>query len=144
MDPTPHIVLLYCPRTLAAGEEDSLSSLLRQPSDVDLRPERIACGGSVQVPHLLKILEDGADAVQLVTCSEKECHSLTGSSRAAKRIQYASRLLSEFGLGGERLGIHQGRELGAADLCDLGRERAKTIESLGPHPMKTRMGETVV
>ena len=136
-------MLLYCPRTLAAGEEDSLASLLRQPSNVDVRAEKIACGGSVQVPHLMKILEEGADAVQLVTCTDTECQSLTGSSRAAKRIDYACRLLSGFGLGAERLGIYQGSDLRAAELRDLSWERARATEPLGRHPMKTKMSEIV-
>ena len=139
---TPNIVLLYCPRTLAAGGEDSLASLATQLPDVNLRPALIPCGSSVQVPHLLKILEEGADAVVVVTCPDDKCQSLTGSSRAEKRIEYARLLLDGFGLGADRLGIHHASELHSADLVDLGRNRAKAIEPLGPHPMKSPTKET--
>ena len=133
--PRPNIVLLYCPRTLAPGAEKSLSSLSDRTPGANVRSAIIACGSVIQVPHLLKILEDGADAVQVVTCAKDDCQSLTGSARAEKRVEYTRWLLEGFGLGADRLGFHRARGLGGSDLANLCRHLARAIEPLGPHPM---------
>jgi coenzyme F420-reducing hydrogenase delta subunit len=139
---TPEIVLLYCPRTISAGTDPSPSWLSKHASGANVRPASIPCGSAVQVPHLLKILEDGADAVVVLTCGDEVCQSLTGSARAEKRVAYARHLLDGFGLGADRLGIHHGNNLSDVDLVDLCRNRAVAVASLGPHPMKIRLKET--
>lgn len=63
----------------------------------------VPCAGRLQPEHLLRPFEAGADAVAVVACEEENCHHVEGSRRAARRLEFVTRMLGEIGLGGERL-----------------------------------------
>jgi coenzyme F420-reducing hydrogenase delta subunit len=74
----------------------------------------LPCSGKISLSHLLKTLENGADAVFLLTCPESECRFLEGSSRAGKRVEAVAALLAEAGM--ERCGIRVLRVPGRAGM----------------------------
>jgi coenzyme F420-reducing hydrogenase delta subunit len=84
----------------------------------------------------LKILEQGADGVELVGCPKDKCRFLVGSLQAEKRVQRASGLLDEIRMGGERLGLTRAQKLSVQELLDLANARAKAVIPLGRNPMK--------
>lgn len=63
----------------------------------------VPCAGRLQPEHLLKVFEDGADAVGVVCCEEGNCHHHEGNKRCRRRIEAVSALLEEVGLGKGRL-----------------------------------------
>ena len=63
----------------------------------------VPCAGRLQPEHLLKTLEDGADAALVICCEEGNCHHLEGSQRCQRRLDYVSGLVKQAGLGGDRL-----------------------------------------
>jgi F420-non-reducing hydrogenase iron-sulfur subunit len=65
----------------------------------------VPCAGRLQPEHLLKVFEDGADAVGVICCEEGNCHHLEGNRRCARRLDHVGGLLKQIGLGGERLQI---------------------------------------
>ncbi len=58
---------------------------------------QVPCSGRVDILHLLRAIEDGADGVYVAGCLEGECHFLTGNLKAKKRVQYVKK-----GAGGNR------------------------------------------
>ena len=46
------------------------------------RLKMVPCSSKVEVWHLLKLVEEGADGVELVCCSEDVCQFLVGNDRA--------------------------------------------------------------
>jgi coenzyme F420-reducing hydrogenase delta subunit len=95
----------------------------------------IPCIGRVDVLHLLQAFRDGADAVFLAGCLEKNCHHLYGNFEARKKVDQAKRILDSLGLGGERVELfnvasNQGREF--KESADIMIER---VERLGPNPL---------
>ena len=56
---------------------------------------QVPCSGRVDILHLLRAIEDGADGVYVAGCIEGECHFMTGNLKARKRVQYVQRLLEE-------------------------------------------------
>ena len=94
------------------------------------------CSSKVEIPHVLRILEQGADGVELVACPQDRCRFLVGSLRAEKRIERASGLLDEIRMGGARLGLSRRAKLAAEDLVALAAARAEAVRPLGPNPMK--------
>jgi F420-non-reducing hydrogenase iron-sulfur subunit len=87
------------------------SGLRRRPTLPDfgepLPVQKVAvpCAGRVQPEHLLKILEDGADAVGVICCEDGNCHHLEGNRRCRRRLDYVRELVEQAGLGGERLKV---------------------------------------
>jgi hypothetical protein len=58
----------------------------------------VPCTGRVDIIHLLKAFEAGADAVMVVGCLEGECHYLTGNVRAKKRVTKVKKDFVQMGL----------------------------------------------
>lgn len=104
----------------------------------------VPCTGKLQPEHLLKAFEAGADLVCVVACDGDNCHTLEGSRRAVRRVQFVKRILDETGVGGERLILVHLR--GSADkgldpdvgrrLADLSKEIADRFEALGTCPLR--------
>jgi F420-non-reducing hydrogenase iron-sulfur subunit len=78
---------------------------------------------------LFKILDNGADGVEVVACPENTCQFLVGSRRAEKRIAYAQRLLKQGGINSERLGISRGADLSAEQLIERAAARAEAVRT---------------
>jgi coenzyme F420-reducing hydrogenase delta subunit len=85
------------------------SGIRRRPSLPDFgwpfRVQEVAvpCGGRIQPEHLLKAIEDGADAVGVICCEEGNCHHHEGNRRCQKRLDYVGKLVEQVGLGSSRL-----------------------------------------
>jgi len=100
----------------------------------------LPCSSKVEIPHLLSILENGTDGVEVVACPEQRCRFLVGSLRVEKRIQYTGSLLEEIRMGRDRIGLSRAQELSGEELVQLAVKRAAVVKKLRPNPMKR--GET--
>lgn len=130
----PQIVVLYCQHCVTDGANVAVES--DRASGFSVRSVMVPCSSKIEVPHVLQILEEGVDGVEVVACPEDKCRFLVGSLRAEKRIKYIRRLLDEINIGAERLGISHGPGLTAKRLMALAAGRAKAVKALGPNPMK--------
>ena len=128
------IVVLYCRQAAAPGSApidetrhgDGLCArLIVQP-----------CSSQVEVSQMLRIIERGAHGVLVVACPEARCRMLTGSTMAGKRVARARALLVEAGVEPERVALHRGEALAAADLLTLARDQAARLRELDRQPTK--------
>ena len=97
------VVLLYCQHGLC--DEAKACDWSQKAADITVRAIMMPCSSKIEVPYILKILDAGADAVEIVACPEKSCKFLIGSLRAEKRIEYIRGLLTQIGLSPEKVGI---------------------------------------
>ena len=97
---------------------------------------KIPCTGRVDVIHILKAFEQGADGVYVAGCLEGECHYLAGNLRAKKRVGYAKQLLDECGIGGERVAMYNLSAAQGQRFAQIAREMTEKIRQLGPSPVK--------
>jgi F420-non-reducing hydrogenase iron-sulfur subunit len=107
---------------------------LSYPTNVKLL--KVPCTGRVDVIHILKAFEAGADGVYLTGCLEGECHFLVGNLRAKKRVGYAKQLLDEAGIGGERVAMYNLSSAQGQRFAQIAREMTEKIRQLGPSPVK--------
>ena len=107
---------------------------LNYPTNVKVL--KVPCTGRVDVIHVLKALENGADGVYLAGCLEGECHFLVGNLRAKKRVGYAKQLLEECGIGGERVAMYNLSSAQGQRFAEIAREMTEKIRQLGPNPIK--------
>jgi len=133
----PEITVLSC--QYCGNVPVEMAGLQRIPYPATIKVQTVPCTGRIDVLHLLKALEEGADGVLVVACPEGNCHHLTGNERAAKRLAYAQDLLREAGMEAERLrlvnlGIGQGQA-----FADLVSQMSAEIEKLGPNPLRLRL-----
>ena len=130
----PEIVVLYCRQ--AVGDEASVAVEAEGVSGFRVRAVMVPCSSKVEIGYILRLLEGGADGVQLVACPEEGCRFLIGSLRSRKRVAYVRGLLAQVGIGAERVGISQKAGLSAKELVGLAGARAEAVKKLGANPMK--------
>lgn len=97
---------------------------------------RVPCTGKVDVLHLLRAFEKGADGVCVVGCLEGDCHYDKGNFRARKRVVQAGRILEAIGIGGDRV---QMVNLSSSDGPLFARTAAEMVDRIraaGPNPIK--------
>ncbi len=130
----PEVVMLYCQHGIC--DEAKASAWSQHADGVSIRAVMMPCSSKIEVPYILKILESGADAVEIVACPEKSCKLLTGSLRAEKRVDYIRGLLEKIGYAPDRIGISRKLAQKPDELIDIARSRADAVRPLGVNPMK--------
>ena len=115
------VVMLYCQNCIKPGAERDLASAS------SMQAVMMPCSSKVQIPHILKILAEGAAGVEVVACPEKACRFLVGSCKAEKRINRVRELLAMAGLSPQRAGLTRGADLSADDLAGFAAARLDAI-----------------
>jgi F420-non-reducing hydrogenase iron-sulfur subunit len=109
---------------------------LSYPSSVKII--QVPCTGRVDIIHLLKAIEDGADGVYVAGCLEGECHYLSGNLKAKKRVQYVKNVLKEIGMEPERVEMFNLSAGEGPRFAEIAREMAERIKKLGPSPVNMK------
>jgi F420-non-reducing hydrogenase iron-sulfur subunit len=109
---------------------------LSYPSSVKVI--QVPCTGRVDIIHLLKAIEDGADGVYVAGCLEGECHYLSGNLKAKKRVQYVKNVLKEIGMEPERVEMFNLSAGEGPRFAEIAREMAERIKKLGPSPVNIK------
>ena len=133
-DYKPEVVVLYCQHGIC--DEAKASAWSQEIPGLSVRAIMMPCSSKIEVSYILKILESGVDAVEIVACPEKSCKFLVGSLRAERRIEYIRGLLEKIGYAPERVGISRKLSQSPEKLIELARARADTVRPLGINPMK--------
>ena len=115
----PEILLIYCGRALGNGEY--LPEGTQSGAGFKVRFVMMPCSSKIETRNLIKLIEEGADRVELVACPGKQCQFTVGSARAEHRVKHARALLEEVGMSGDRLSMVRGSGLTADDICAAAR-----------------------
>jgi coenzyme F420-reducing hydrogenase delta subunit len=107
---------------------------LQYPPEVEII--LLPCSGRVDIIHLLKAFEVGADAVFVAGCLEGECHYLTGNIRAKKRVNKLKKDLAQMGLEPERLEMFNLSSSEGPRFAAICKEMTDRAYKLGPSPVK--------
>jgi coenzyme F420-reducing hydrogenase delta subunit len=123
------IVVIGCERSAGAALENLQSRGYFLPEQVEWI--ELPCGGNIDVLHILRAFESGADRVMVLACHEGACRSLDGNRWAAKRVEAARELLVEAGFPEESLTFRNVAPTMGADLAGwldslLDKETAET------------------
>lgn len=94
------------------------------------------CTGRVDILHLLKAFEGGADVVFVAGCLEGECHYLSGNIQARKRVAKVKKDLEAMGLEPERLEMYNLSSSEGPRFAAIAQEVAERAFKLGPSPVR--------
>lgn len=103
---------------------------------MNVKVVRVPCTGKVDVLHILRAFEKGADGVCAIGCIEGDCHFGSGNLRARKRIEQAAKILETIGIGGERVRMFNLSSAEGPLFAQYAKEITDTIKKLGPNPLK--------
>ena len=97
----------------------------------------LPCTGKIDLIHILRAFEKGADGVCVVGCLEGACQFTSGNIRARKRVEQARAILDTIGVGGERVQMYNLSSSEAPRFVQIASEMTEKIMALGPNPIKT-------
>ena len=106
---------------------------LQYPTNV--RVIQLPCSGRVDILHLLRAFEDGADGVYVAGCMEGECHYLTGNFKAKRKVNYVKEVLTALGIEPERVEMFNMSSSEGPRFAQVARDFTETIRALGPSPV---------
>lgn len=107
---------------------------LQYPSSIKII--RVPCTGKVDIQHMLRAFEKGADGVCVVGCMEGDCFFRKGNFRARKRVVQAQKILETIGVGGDRVQMYNLSSSEAPTFVKYAQEMHARILELGPNPLR--------
>jgi F420-non-reducing hydrogenase iron-sulfur subunit len=90
----------------------------------------------VEVLHLLKPFEEGADGVYIGGCQEDSCQFIKGITKAQKRVEHARKILSELDIEPERIDVFSLSAARGQEFVEIACEMVERIKAMGPLPIK--------
>ena len=93
---------------------------------------QVPCTGRIEILHLLKPFEEGADGVYVAGCQEDSCQYVTGITKAAKRVANVKKTLEELDIEPERINIYNLSAGKGQHLWKWPMEMNDRIRELGP------------
>jgi coenzyme F420-reducing hydrogenase delta subunit len=109
---------------------------LNYPSNIKII--LVPCTGKVDVIHLLRAIQQGADGVCCVGCLEGSCHYNAGNLRCRERVEHVRSLLQEIGLEPDRVRMYNLSSSEAPTFAGYAKEMTENILKLGPNPLKKK------
>lgn len=126
----PKILAICCQWCSYAAADLAGAMRLQYPATIHI--VRVPCTGRVDILHMLKPFEDGADGVFLSGCLLDDCHYRTGNFKATKRVAYAKEMLGTMGLEPERLEMFYNSSAMGPQFAQTCIDFDKRIRQLGP------------
>lgn len=126
----PSIVAFCCRWCSYAAADLAGSMRIQYPANV--RIIMVPCTGRIDILHILKAIEAGADGVFLSGCLIGDCHYISGNQKATKRVTQAKKLLEEVGIEPARVEIYFNSSAMGPQFAETCRQFTEQIRSLGP------------
>lgn len=127
------LALFYCQNIPDSNEAQRQELEKKHGNNLRLFP--IPCSGRLEPLHLLRALEEFADAAYVATCPEGACRYFEGSRRAKKRVERTKAIIASIGLEPERVGIFIGSKDSPRPLDELVKLAFKSASRLAPSPV---------
>jgi len=129
----PQIVGFCCKYCAYAAADLAGSMRLSYPSSIKII--QVPCTGRIDVIHVLRALEEGADGVMIAGCLEGECHFLSGNLQARTRVNRVKALLGKINMDPDRVEMFNLSSAMGPRFAEIAQEMAERIQSLGPSPI---------
>ncbi|MCF8088084.1 MAG: hydrogenase iron-sulfur subunit [Desulfotignum sp.] len=109
---------------------------MRLKIPTNFRIIRVPCTGKVDIIHILRAFEKGADGVYVVGCMEGDCHFNEGNFRARKRVEQAARVLEKIGVGKDRVRMYNLSSGEGPLFAQYSTEMVNRVKEMGPSPIR--------
>ena len=134
MDDWEPTILAFCCKYCAYAAAD-LAGSMRLAYPPNLKIIQLPCSGRVDMLHLLKAIEEGADGVCVAGCLEGECHFVAGNLKTRKRVRAVKQALASAGMEPERVEMFNLSSAMGPRFAEIAEEMTARIRMLGPTPV---------
>ena len=129
----PQIVAFCCKYCAYAAADLAGSMRLAYPPN--LKIIQLPCSGRVDMLHILKAIEDGADGVCIAGCLEGECHFVEGNLKTKKKVQAVKKILASVNIEPERVAMFNLSSAMGPRFAEIAQEMTEQVRRLGPTPV---------
>jgi coenzyme F420-reducing hydrogenase delta subunit len=127
-------ILAFCCKYCAYAAGDLAGSMrLNYPANVKII--QVPCTGRVDMLHLLRAIEEGADGVYVAGCLEGECHFLEGNLKTKRKVAAVQKALAEIGIEPERVRMFNLSSAMGPRFAEIATEMTEAVRALGPTPI---------
>ncbi len=127
----PRIVLFKCQNCPSQTKDRMYHCGMGNPFE-DFIVIDLPCLSRLDIYHVLKVIEEGADGVLVVGCAEGSCMYKVGVELARKRIAYVKEILESIGINESRVELVEAPSSLALKVSGMINERVREIRELGP------------
>ena len=131
----PKIIAFCCSNCASSAAQISHAMDKTLPENVKI--VQVPCTGRVEVLHLLKPFEEGADGVYVGGCQEDSCQYIKGILKAEKRVEKAREILVDLDIEPERIDVFSLSAARGQEFVEIACEMVDRIKAMGPLPTKT-------
>jgi len=126
----PQIIAFCCSNcaSSAANVAEGMNKTL--PDNVKII--HVPCTGRLEVLHLLKPFEEGADGVYVAGCQEDSCRYVNGITKAAKRVAHVRKIIEEISIEPERIQLFNLSAAKGQEFVEAAYVMIDKITGLGP------------
>jgi len=124
------IIIAFCCNFWGYTAAD-LAGSMRLQYPPNIRIVRVPCSGKVDLIHILRAFEKGADGVCVLGCLEGDCHFNNGNLMARRRVEQAQKILDSIDIGGERVKMYNLSSSEGPRFAQYAAEFTEKINALG-------------
>ncbi|UCD39487.1 MAG: hydrogenase iron-sulfur subunit [Candidatus Bathyarchaeota archaeon] len=133
-------VLCFACQWCSYGAAD-LAGVSRIQYPPNIRIIRVPCSGRVDVLHVLKAFQNGADGVIITGCLIGDCHYTDGNVKAKDRVDVMKKSLGALGIDSNRLEIDFASSSEGRKFATMMTTFVEKIRRLGPNPLRAKGGD---
>ena len=126
----PKIIGFYCSNCASSAAKVAAKMKLMLPEQIRLI--NIPCTGRLEVLHLLKPFEEGADAVYVMGCQEDSCQYMNGIIKLRKRVEHVKKILEQIGIEPQRIEVFSLYAGKGDEFINIANNILGMVKELGP------------
>ena len=134
------LVLCFACQWCSYGAAD-LAGVSRIQYPPNVRILRVPCSGRVDVLHVLKAFQSGADGVIITGCHVGDCHYIDGNVKAKDRVDALKKSLGALGIDSRRLEIGFASSSEGQKFATMMTDFTEKVRKLGPNPSRVKGGD---
>lgn len=133
----PQIIAFCCSNCASAAADVANDMKMTLPDNIKMI--QVPCTGRIEVLHLLKPFEEGADGVYVAGCQDDSCQFVSGIAKAAKRVAHVKSILEALDIEPDRIGLFNLSAGKGRRFVDVACEMTDRVKKLGPTPVRTNL-----
>ncbi|MFO7987240.1 MAG: hydrogenase iron-sulfur subunit [Desulfatiglandaceae bacterium] len=126
----PQIIAFYCSN--CASSAATIAEGMKKALPDNIKTVQVPCSGRIEILHLLKPFEEGADGVYVAGCQEDSCQYISGISKATRRVDQVKKILESLGIEPERIDVFNLSAGKGEAFVDTALEMTEKVKALGP------------
>ncbi|MBW1782761.1 MAG: hydrogenase iron-sulfur subunit [Deltaproteobacteria bacterium] len=126
----PQILAFCCSNCASSAAKVSEAMKKALPDNVKI--VQVPCTGRIEILHLLKPFEEGADGVYVAGCQEDSCQYVSGVTKAAQRVAHVKKILEELDIEPDRINLFNLSAGKGQEYVEAAHEMVEKVKELGP------------